>query len=300
MANPLLRMVSSSQVSSWFGQGDGSLQDVSVGLSSAVPVPSRFNAPASSIQVQYLVVAGGGGGSGGQTGAWDAGGGGAGGVLEGTVFFEANPFRARSVTVGAGGAYAVSGSNSSLGRFVVAFGGGRSGGRSPSGGADGSEEGGSGGGGYAAGPQGNFGTPNQGNTGGNPGSKGGGGAGSSPGTSLNGGAGRESFITGTSVTRGGGGGAGSGTTGGTGGSGGGGNGGSNGAGSAGSANTGGGGGGGASNASANGGAGGSGIVILRYSDAFTITSSGLTLSTATLNGFKTTTITAGTGTVTFT
>jgi hypothetical protein len=69
------------------------------------------------------------------------------------------------------------------------------------------------------------------------------------------------------------------------------------AGVAGTANTGGGGGGGSSvNAS---GAGGSGIVILKYPDTFTITiGSGLTGTTAAPSGgFKVSTITAGTGNV---
>jgi hypothetical protein len=47
-----------------------------------------------------------------------------------------------------------------------------------------------------------------------------------------------------------------------------------------------------------GSAGGSGVVILRYPAAFTITiGAGLTGSTATDGGFKVSTITAGTGNV---
>ena len=79
---------------------------------------------------------------------------------------------------------------------------------------------------------------------------------------------------------------------GLGGSGGGGNGGANGG-----ANTGGGGGGGLS--AGNGGAGGTGIVILKFSDSLTITiGAGLTGTTAAPSGgFKVSTITAGTGNV---
>jgi hypothetical protein len=65
-------------------------------------------------------------------------------------------------------------------------------------------------------------------------------------------------------------------------------------------NTGGGGGGGNwNNTPIAGAAGGSGVVILKYSDAFTITiGAGLTGSTAApAGGFKVTTITAGTGNV---
>ena len=71
---------------------------------------------------------------------------------------------------------------------------------------------------------------------------------------------------------------------------------------AGTANTGGGGGGGYSQsgvADYNGGNGGAGVVILRYPDAYTITiGAGLTGSTSSASGgYKRTTITAGTGNV---
>jgi hypothetical protein len=73
------------------------------------------------------------------------------------------------------------------------------------------------------------------------------------------------------------------------------------AGSNGTANTGGGGGGGTfkDTDSYNGGSGGSGIVILKYPDTKTISiGAGLTGSTAApAGGFKVTTITAGTGNV---
>jgi hypothetical protein len=76
------------------------------------------------------------------------------------------------------------------------------------------------------------------------------------------------------------------------------------AGTAGSVNTGGGGGGGAykflnpGETFYNGGNGGSGVVILRYLSSRTITlGAGLTGSTATDGNYKVTTITAGTGNV---
>jgi hypothetical protein len=69
-------------------------------------------------------------------------------------------------------------------------------------------------------------------------------------------------------------------------------------GTSGTVNTGGGG-GGLINRTASGGAGGSGIVILKYPDTYTITiGAGLTGSTASPSGgFKVSTITAGTGNV---
>jgi hypothetical protein len=45
--------------------------------------------------------------------------------------------------------------------------------------------------------------------------------------------------------------------------------------------------------------GGAGVVILKYSSALTAALVGLTASTITSGGFKITTFTAGTGTVTF-
>jgi hypothetical protein len=62
----------------------------------------------------------------------------------------------------------------------------------------------------------------------------------------------------------------------------------------------GGGGDGTSNSANQAGSGGSGIVILKYPDTFTISQSGLTLSTSSSSGFKITTVTAGTGTVSWT
>jgi hypothetical protein len=50
-----------------------------------------------------------------------------------------------------------------------------------------------------------------------------------------------------------------------------------------------------------GGNGGSGIVILKYMQSYSSAfSGGLVVSTITANGFKISTITSGTGTVTFT
>jgi hypothetical protein len=51
-----------------------------------------------------------------------------------------------------------------------------------------------------------------------------------------------------------------------------------------------------------GGAGGSGVVILRYPDAYTISNpgGGLTFSTSTVGSDKVTTFTAGTGNIQFT
>ena len=74
-------------------------------------------------------------------------------------------------------------------------------------------------------------------------------------------------------------------------------------GTAGTANTGGGGGGSSFTSSSgtghNGPSGGSGIIILRYPNTYTISQSGMTLSTATDGSDKVTTITAGTGTISF-
>jgi hypothetical protein len=68
---------------------------------------------------------------------------------------------------------------------------------------------------------------------------------------------------------------------------------------AGATNTGGGG-GGQSQTNTAGAAGGSGVVILRYPSAYTITAGGsLTSSTATVGTDKVTTFTAGSDTITF-
>ena len=73
---------------------------------------------------------------------------------------------------------------------------------------------------------------------------------------------------------------------------------SNGSPTAGTANLGGGGGGAAGTSVSTGAAGGSGVVILRYPSGYTITiGAGLTGSTATDGLYKVTTITSGTGNV---
>lgn len=286
---------------------------------------SLSTTPASGVIVNFLVIAGGGAG-----GTRHGGGGGAGGYrcsvtgeTSGRGSSAESSFTAAlstnyTVTVGAGGSVVGSnysgvagnpGSNSVF-STITSVGGGRGNGNGVGG------NGGSGGGG-AFNPGGS-GTANQGYDGGASGHTGGtsypggggGGAGSAGGTSTNtvpgnGGNGLASSITGTSVTRAGGGGGGSmsGGTGSSGGSGGGGAGKTDGQGSAdsGTANTGSGGGAGGGDNGNTAGAGGSGVVILRYSSGFTISNpgGGLTLSTATDGGFKVTTVTAGTGNVSF-
>ena len=115
----------------------------------------------------------------------------------------------------------------------------------------------------------------------------------------NGGAGVATSISGSSVTYAGGGGGGAYATQGTGGAGGGADAIKNANGNSGTANTGGGAGGLyiTNTTQRYGGNGGSGIVILRYPNTYTISQSGLTLTTATDGDDKVTTITAGTGTV---
>jgi hypothetical protein len=218
-----------------------------------------------TVAVTYLVIAGGGGGR-----ATGEGAGGAGGYLTATGNI---PYGTNVITVGAGGAAAANGLNSSIGSSVIAIGGGT-----------GNAVGGSGGGasGFdAAGTGGAEGTAGQGFKGGVSTTfyseywsttiyvSGGGGGASAMGGGPSGGAGLSSSITGAAVTRGGGGGGHSyfygGTSGYGGGAGGGGNGGSSP--TAGTANTGGGGGSGGSGA-----AGGSGVVIIRVPTASAATS----------------------------
>ena len=279
-----------------------------------------------SLTVDYLVVAGGGGGGAG----YYAGGGGAGGYR--TSYGDAsvsalslNVSTNYTVTVGAGGAtqsdQATVGNsgNNSVFATITSAGGGGGGSRNEGGSSSTPRAGlaGGSGGGTAYGHAGGAGntpsvTPSQGNAGGqastgNTYGSGGGGAtaaGGGTNTDNDGGAGAANSITGSSVTYAGGGGGG-GYTGnydvGQGGAGGGGNGGDRGNGAAstaGTANTGGGGGGGGGpvgNAN-NGSAGGSGIVILRYPDAYTI--NGLSGTTITSGSYKITTFT-NSGTITF-
>ena len=262
--------------------------------------------------VDYLVIAGAGGGG------WDVGGGGGAGGLRSTVSATGGNGALETalaissgdsyvVTIGAGGSGSstsnntpgssgVSSSFSSISTVGGGGGGSYSGGNGVSGGSGG------GGAGYGAATTGGAGTVNQGYAGGNglsvygsPATGGGGGGAGGIGAESannnsgfsNGGSGLSISITGSPVTYASGGrGAGdaaSGTTNGT-------------------ANTGrGGDGGGGANTtpSANvGGNGGSGVVILRYPDTRTITlGAGLTGSTTTISPNKVTTITAGSGNV---
>jgi hypothetical protein len=271
----------------------------------------------------FLVVAGGAGGGGGNVDANGGGGGGAGGYRSFTS--EVVPLGSNiTVTVGAGGAggsgssRGSSGSNSVFSTYTSTGGG--------AGGTEGTNKsglsGGSGGGSTppngTAGGSGNTPStsPSQGNNGGgvfgNYAGGGGGGGSGSVGADCpalqdggNGGSSTNNSITGSSVAYAGGGGGGgyigtAGVGGGAGaGDGGTGFGGSNG-GDASIANRGSGGGGSGNQANArNGGAGSSGVVIIKYPDTFTISNSGggLTFSTASAGGFKTTTFTAGTGNI---
>ena len=273
--------------------------------------------------IDYLIIAGGGGG--GSDGNGGPGGGGAGGYRTGTGI-SLNLATNYTISVGAGGANSARGGDSYISSTGItespagaglntlkAYGGGF-GGRDGSGaqaGASGGSGGGGGGGGWGgsyAGGTGNIPAtePSQGNNGGSStffgasdgGGGGGGGGAGAVGSNANvnnggnGGIGAESPITTSVVRRAGGGGgrnrSGSGSNG-TGGAGGGGN-----AGSPGSSNTGGGGGGLST--------GGSGVVILRYPSAFTISNpgGGLTFTTNTsVSGVKITTFTAGTGNIQF-
>ena len=270
-----------------------------------------------SLEVRYLVVAGGGSG-----GSRHGAGGGAGGFRTANNFL-ANTDSPYNITIGAGGAStwagtaesAVSGLSGSPSNFagVVSTGGGSTGGT-----------GGSGGGGFAAGGAGGSGIPGQGNPGGQGfvtpsfptlahySGGGGGGAGAAGGTGIlgrggNGGNGAVSNITGTNVTYAGGGGGGSGHPGtsSTGGTGGGGIGTGPGAvdGTSGNVNLGGGGGGGGfappNTLNARGGAGGSGVVILRYPTEFSLINNagGLTISTVQVGNSFVSTFTAGTGNI---
>ena len=269
----------------------------------------------SPFGLRYLVIAGGGAG-GSNTGNYENGaGGGAGGFLTATGFTVAHATN-YTVTVGAGGIGGqYDNGDNSVFSTITAYGGGYGGGSSPTHGSSGGS--GGGGVGWAGTPVG-YGTysgsagggiynssPRQGYDGGagstgyaeTGGSGGGGGAGGVGGVATNeyggnGGNGLASDITGSSITYAGGGG-GWGTYSGSGRAGGG-----NGGGNSAQANTGSGGGGGRSG---NGGSGGSGIVILKYPDTKTLTiGAGLTHSTSTaVSGYKITSFTAGTGTISF-
>jgi hypothetical protein len=279
---------------------------------SAASSASSSVTPSANVTVEYLVVAGGGaGGAGSGTNTAGGGGGCAGGYRTGT-FTDRVISTNYTVTVGAGGtcptAVASNGSNSVF-STITSTGGGR--GSGLNGGSYSANTGGSGGGssywGSAASGNTPSTTPSQGNNGYDgltSGVGGGGGGAGAAGDTKNGGSGSASSISGSSVTYAGGGGGGvafninAGAVPGSGGGGGGGSGGNeNQNGNNGSINTGGGGGATGSNASV-GGSGGSGIVIFRYPITNTITiGAGLTGSTATDGSYKVTTITAGTGNV---
>ena len=269
--------------------------------SSAASTASASVTPLEPISVDYLVVAGGGsGGLGNGTGSYGSGGGaggmrctvtatGGGGSLETALTLGRSTNY--TVTVGAGGASQTStgiagnnGIDSVFATITSTAGGGGAGGSSSQNGKTG---GSGGGGGGNTGNTAGSGTANQGYAGGafpsNGYAAGGGGAGaigsSSQASDRPGGAGVATSITGSSVTYA--------------------NGGIGGAlfPDAGIANIGEGGDGKQQTGSS--GAGGSGVVILRYLTAEgTITiGAGLTGSTATDGSYKVTTITAGTGNV---
>ena len=263
----------------------------------------------AKFQVQYLVIAGGA--AGGQD---SAGGGGAGGYrssvngeMSGGGASAESPFLASittpySIIVGNGGARPNgpgqnNGQNSQF-ASIVSLGGGSPGGSAGFG--SNGYSGGSGGGAHTG--TAGAGTSGQGYSGGGGNGGGGGGAGAAGGTGSGaaGGAGVTSSITGTAVTRAGGGG-GVGSANGAGGSGGGGtNSGYQSTSNNGVVNTGG---GGSSHSGSWGGSGngGSGVVILKYPDSKSLSSGGTLVATTTSPavGFKVTSFTAGSGTVTF-
>lgn len=284
------------------------------------------------LNIDFLVVAGGASGSSQQFNGGGGGAGGAGGLrtsygstsgggASAESSLELNTSTNYTVTVGNGAAgnnttnaNGNSGGNSTF--HTIGTSGGGAGGFGGNGG--GGASGGSGGGGQTGGA----GTSGQGFSGGSYNLAGGGGGGASQsgsngtnngngtGTGGDGGDGLAVAITGSSVSYAGGGGGGSYnlTTGGTGGTGGGGAGGGSGAaGAAGSANTGGGGGtsgGTFGSGYVVGSSGGSGVIILRYPDAYTISETTspavLSFTTATDGTDKVTTFTAGTsGTIQF-
>ena len=276
-----------------------------IGTGAASAASNSITTSAPPLTVDYLLVAGGGGGA-----SRYGGGGGAGGYLTGNLVSPAVE-TAYTVVVGAGGTAgtnpnvytgSTNGGNSVFSTNTAIGGGGV--GSNETGLAGGSGGGGSGGNAAGAGTagQGNAGGAS---TGGNFSGGGGGGANAVGGTAAsaggNGGAGLASSITGTAVTYAGGGGGGKygGGTAGTGGAGGGGNGASVGTGAPGTVNTGGGGGGGSENYG--GYNGGSGIAIIKIPDTYVGTvSAGLTSTTSTaVAGYNIYSITAGTGTITF-
>jgi hypothetical protein len=287
---------------------DGSNQPTSRTFSITSIVPQPFT-------TDYLVVAGGGGGGLGN-GAYreGGGGGGAGGLLSGSTSI--TPSLSYTVTVGSGGlgrtgsiGYGTDGESSVFHNLTTVGGGG--GGPHDNNG----RPGGSGGGAGCQGSSGGAGTSGQGNSGGAgyigsaAGAGGGGGKGSAGlnGTSAaRGGAGGSGFtstITGSSVVYAAGGGGGGHVGGGAPGGAGAGQGGGQQEGTtatAASSNTGSGGGGGTDTTNY-GRNGGSGIVIVKYPNDKTINvSAGLAYSTSTaVAGYKVTSFTSGSGTISF-
>jgi len=294
--------------------GAGTFTLPRVGYKSMLAGKSFFGA---SVNVEYLVVAGGGGsastGSGSAT--YGSPGGGAGGYRS-SVVGETSGGNASAeqkanfllgqnylVTVGAGGAINSNGVNSVL-DSIVSLGGGAS-----------YANGGSGGGGDwtifgQSSPQFGTGTSGQGFSGG-PGRSGdffgggGGGAGEAGNTDSfgSGGDGLASLITGSSIIRAGGGSGGGNTSTNDGGGARGASSGGDNNGFPGTENTGGGAGGSflQGGGTSTGSTGGSGIVILRYPNTVTITiGAGLTGTTGDVGSNKVTTITAGTGNVSWT
>ena len=273
------------------------------------------------LTVDYLVVAGGGGSGGRWHGAGGGAGGlrstvtatGGGGALETALGLDVSTNY--SVSIGGGGAggpfsnaSGVAGSNTSFGS-ITSTGGGYGAGYNTQGGPGGSSGGGGGatssatttGGTRTASPVQGYTGGGSSNAGNGPGAGGGGAGGNGASVSGeynavaggNGGIGAQIAITGSSVYYAGGGGGGGGAGGGAGGLGGGGSG-----YTAGTTNTGGGGGGATSENPGTGSSGGSGVVILRYPSYFTITlGAGITGTTATVSSNKVTTITAGSGNV---
>ena len=274
----------------------------------------------ATVATDYLVLAGGGG----SDGAYYQGGAGAGGLRSsvsatgggGSVESSLSLLTGTNYTVqiGGGGAGGVGiggvGANgvNSVFSTITSLGGSKAGGGT--GGCGGAGQSGTAGQGYAGGTPANTSSYGTSGGGGGTGAVGGNGVASECSAAGNGGSGVNNSITGSAVTYGGGGGGSiygvrcsSGSRG-IGGAGGGGNGASTYQGivaTSGTANLGGGGGGANHASTANGGNGGSGVVILRYPNTRTITlGAGLTGSTATSGANKVTTITAGSGNVSWT
>lgn len=270
--------------------------------------------PSNTVTVDYLVLGGGGGpqdsgaGAGGLRSTVDASGRGTSPESALTLTLGQN----YSVTVGAGGTVNGQSGQNSVFSTITSNGGGGTQGSSGGCGAGGSnntppQNGGAGtaGQGFDGGNGANTSGQGIGPSGGGTGSAGGVGKAGTGNTGSAGGNGTSVSITGSAVTYGGGGGAGGNVQfqsnfGGPGGTGGGGTGAGPSAGGNGGTNLGGGGGGaGWGNSGAQpGGNGGSGVVILRYPAGNTITiGAGLTGSTSTVGGNKVTTLTAGSGNV---